>query len=85
MNKGIDGLRLDTPEHYFEDPQLRDEPYVTKEAELSKSIDNNDLIHIYTAHLDESYQLATEFRSLMENEYNSKDGLDRLALIIIRI
>lgn len=70
-------MRIDAPKFFFEDKLLRDEPYVSPEAEERKSIEYNDFSHIYTTDLIECYELTRDLKDFVENEYSRKDGEER--------
>ncbi|KAL6954685.1 hypothetical protein U1Q18_042185 [Sarracenia purpurea var. burkii] len=68
MDRGVSGFRLDASKHFLEDDELRDEPLANpKKTVVTKY---NDLKHIRTTDLWESYEFIHELREYT-HEYSA--------------
>lgn len=70
-DKGVSGFRLDAARDLIEDPLFRDEPLVDS-ANNKTDLIFNDLNHIYTTDLPETYETIHKLRKLSDSCYNSK-------------
>jgi alpha-glucosidase len=73
LEKGVDGFRIDAINHMFETVGLPDEPYIDPNGDKT-SYDN--LRHIHTMDLDESYEAIFSWRKLLD-DYATTHGTDR--------
>ncbi|XP_065222590.1 maltase 2-like [Planococcus citri] len=64
LDRGVAGFRLDAAEHFIEDRYFRDEPLA--DPNKTKITSYFDLIHIYTAHLRETYEFLHELRDFTD-------------------
>nr|XP_012222971.1 PREDICTED: maltase 1-like [Linepithema humile] len=71
MDRGIDGIRIDTVSHLFEDPRFPDEPR-RNESGLPDD-DYETLDHIYTRNLVEIYDVLRSWRNLLDNHSKTFD------------
>ncbi|XP_050421275.1 maltase 2-like [Adelges cooleyi] len=77
LDRGVDGYRVDAVPFLFEDPNLYDEPI---NPEGSSSLNTYGLYdHPFTKDLPETYEMISEFRSVMD-EYKNKDGRTRVMI-----
>ncbi|XP_053957625.1 maltase 2-like [Anastrepha ludens] len=70
LEKGVNGIRMDSVGYLFEDEQLRDEP------RTGKTDDTNCYdytAHIYTKHLPDTIEMVQHWRRLLD-DYTSKNG-----------
>ncbi|MTI17090.1 alpha-glucosidase [Rhodobacteraceae bacterium RKSG542] len=74
LDLGIDGFRLDTANFYFHDKELRDNPPLSPDMELSSARPNNPYSfqqHIYDKSRPENIAFLERLRALME-EYEDR-------------
>ncbi|XP_055632788.1 maltase 1-like isoform X3 [Toxorhynchites rutilus septentrionalis] len=62
FEKGVNGFRVDAINHAYEDQRFLDEPVIDSNKELSYE----NLDHIYTLNLDQSYELIYDWRELFD-------------------
>lgn len=67
LDKGVDGFRVDAVLDLFEDEQLRDEEV---NSGATDPLDHGYLKHTYTENLPETYDMVTQWRSLLDDGYN---------------
>ena len=72
LAKGVDGFRVDSAAFLFEDEQLTNE---TKSG-IGITGDFESLIHDYTQFQPETFEILTEWRSLLDG-LSKDDGKDR--------
>ncbi|XP_070509653.1 maltase 2-like [Chironomus tepperi] len=77
FEKGVNGLRIDAINHMFETEGFPDEPYIDEDGDTTH-YDNLD--HIHTRDLDESYQVIFRWRKLME-DYATEHGTDKIFMM----
>ncbi|XP_072158588.1 maltase 2-like [Bemisia tabaci] len=80
LNRGIDGVKIDSMAHLAEDPYFRDEPVVQPRLPL---YDYGRYNHTHTLNHDENFILAREFRAVLD-EYKKRDGKTRLMTVDAR-
>lgn len=79
MDRGVEGFRVDAILHLFEDEKLRDEP---RSNIPNVPVDEYlYLNHIYTRDLNETYEIARDWRNLLD-DYASKHKTDSMFLIV---
>lgn len=76
IDRGVSGFRLDAPKFYFEDKDFKDEQLADSDV-LSQHWNRRPS----TADLIESYELVRDWKHLIENEYTSKDGEERILIV----
>ncbi len=77
MDSGVDGIRLDAVHALIEDALFRDEPWRNPETADSEHTSGDDLIHIYTIHQPETFQLLHRFRKYVDQKYNKGRGYEK--------
>ena len=78
IDKGVAGFRLDAVKHFFEDAHFRDEPVISQSVfNRTKTPGYNDLKHIYTSNLKESYELIHELRLFCEKATKKFNDFER--------
>lgn len=70
LDRGVSGFRLDAAKHYLEDSLFRDEPFSDPHYNKSYLSSYNNLLHIYTADLPETYEFLHEMRKFIDSNYN---------------
>ncbi|XP_065223615.1 alpha-glucosidase-like [Planococcus citri] len=79
--RGVAGFRLDATKHFIEDKYFRDEPLVDpNKTEITTS---NDLKHIYTTDLWESYEFIHELRDFTDQYTAGKANRQHLERILV--
>lgn len=73
LDRGVDGFRVDAINHMFETESLPDEPYIDINGD--KSLYDN-LHHIHTRDLQESYETIYDWRKILE-DYAITNGVTR--------
>ena len=68
------GGRLDAARHFLEDLQLRDEPLIDPKKGQKDVIHYDDLDHIYTADINDTYVFMHELREFVDSIFSSKNG-----------
>ncbi|KAJ8673808.1 hypothetical protein QAD02_005070 [Eretmocerus hayati] len=63
MERGVDGFRVDAPNHLYEDEELRDEPKL--DVDFPED-DRRTLEHIYCRDLNENYEVIRSWRYLLD-------------------
>ncbi|CAK9823385.1 Maltase 2 [Anthophora retusa] len=69
MDRGVDGFRIDAINHMFEDARFLDEPRANR-PDLPKD-DYDSLDHIYTKDQNETYQVLSSWRKLLDVHSNT--------------
>nr|CAD7575117.1 unnamed protein product [Timema californicum] len=77
LDMGVDGFRVDSVPHLFEDTMFLDEPLSHDPNALEGDYDS--LVHIYTQNLPETYDMVYQFRAVVD-EYKKKDGVTRVMM-----
>ncbi|XP_001943317.1 maltase A1 isoform X1 [Acyrthosiphon pisum] len=79
LDLGVDGYRVDAVPFLFEHPDFLDD--IRKPEELAKKEKNTyeQYYHPYTMDLDETYDMISQFRDVME-EYKLRDGKTRVMI-----
>nr|CAD7263971.1 unnamed protein product [Timema shepardi] len=77
LDMGVDGFRVDSVPHLFEDTKFLDEPLSHDPNALEGDYDS--LVHIYTQNLPETYDMVYQFRAVVD-EYKKKDGVTRVMM-----
>nr|CAD7408191.1 unnamed protein product [Timema poppensis] len=77
LDMGVDGFRVDSVPHLFEDTEFLDEPLSHDPNALEGDYDS--LVHIYTQNLPETYDMVYQFRAVVD-EYKKKDGVTRVMM-----
>nr|CAD7451871.1 unnamed protein product [Timema tahoe] len=77
LDMGVDGFRVDSVPHLFEDTEFLDEPLSHDPNALEGDYDS--LVHIYTQNLPETYDMVYQFRAVVD-EYKAKDGVTRVMM-----
>ncbi|XP_065224229.1 maltase 1-like [Planococcus citri] len=80
LRKGVAGFRLDAVKHLVEDDQFRDEPAISEKVDMYNTTNVNDLKHIYTHNLWESYQIVHELRMVCEKFVNRSADFERILI-----
>nr|XP_018901575.1 PREDICTED: maltase A3-like [Bemisia tabaci] len=78
LDFGVDGFRVDAVPFFYEDEQLRDNPWVSPSKENSTDFNDQNRIHNFK-HPD-NHQLIHQWRLLMD-EYSARDNKQRLMTI----
>ncbi|KOC70313.1 putative maltase H [Habropoda laboriosa] len=68
MDRGVDGFRIDAINHMFEDARFLDEPSANR-TDIPKD-DYDSLVHIYTKDQNETYQVLSSWRKLLNDHSN---------------
>nr|CAD7459865.1 unnamed protein product [Timema tahoe] len=69
LNLGVDGFRVDSIPHLFEDTRFLDEPWTNKTG--TQEGDYDSVEHIYTQNLPETYDMVCQFRAVVD-EYKAR-------------
>nr|CAD7397655.1 unnamed protein product [Timema poppensis] len=77
LDLGVDGFRVDSIPHLFEDTRFLDEPWTNKTGVQEGDYDSVE--HIYTQNLPETYDMVHQFRAVVD-EYKAKDGVTRVMM-----
>ncbi|CAG2063176.1 unnamed protein product, partial [Timema podura] len=64
LDMGVDGFRVDSVPHLFEDTEFLDEPLSHDPNALEGDYDS--LVHIYTQNLPETYDMVYQFRAVVD-------------------
>ncbi|XP_011690583.1 PREDICTED: maltase 2-like [Wasmannia auropunctata] len=70
MKRGVEGFRIDTINHMYEDSRFLDEPRSNKDVPPD---DYDYLDHIYTKNLPETYDVLATWRELMDSHSPTAD------------
>ena len=62
LDKGVSGFRLDAVSRLFEDPNLRDDPYLPG----YNAFGDRNIQHLYTDNLPEIHQVFRQIRQLVD-------------------
>ncbi|XP_044727453.1 maltase 1-like [Chrysoperla carnea] len=78
LDKGVYGFRVDAVPFLFEVEDLRDEPrsYDPK----AEPTDYGYLVHTYTNHLPETYDMLYQWRAVLDNYTKSTDNVTRIMM-----
>lgn len=71
----MDGFRVDSVMYLYENKDFPNEPVISSST-LDSTLTYYSLNHIYTIDQPETYEMAAEFRELLDS-YNKKDGHTR--------
>ncbi|CAG2059633.1 unnamed protein product [Timema podura] len=77
LNLGVDGFRVDSIPHLFEDTRFLDEPRTNKTG--TQEGDYDSVEHIYTQNLLETYDMVYQFRAVVD-EYKDRYGVNRVMM-----
>ncbi|XP_065216738.1 maltase 1-like [Planococcus citri] len=77
-NKGVAGFRLDAAEHFVEDDQLRNEPFINLSTQILRG--RNDLSNIFTQFLWESVEVIHEFRTFIDSLTEKIGDFERILI-----
>jgi alpha-glucosidase len=69
--KHVDGFRIDAVKHFFESENFENEPAKDPKLPLKDtfkdSVKYDDMLHPYTANLNETYELLYEWRQICDD------------------
>lgn len=77
LDKGVDGFRIDAINHMFETEGHPNEPYIDENGDKT---DYENINHIHTRDLQESYDVVFGWRKMID-EYAAEKGYDRKFLM----
>ncbi|MBD3194688.1 MAG: alpha-glucosidase [Candidatus Lokiarchaeota archaeon] len=72
LDKGVDGFRLDIFQTLYENEELRDNPFTLQLLPSDDSESSFFQNHFFDVHLPETFQFATDLRSLIDKYDNPK-------------
>ncbi|XP_065225005.1 alpha-glucosidase-like isoform X2 [Planococcus citri] len=78
LDKGVAGFRLDAVKHLLEDAEFRDEP--VSSPDIKVPIQYQDLRHIYTQNVWDSYQFLHELRVFIERVTRKFTDFERVLI-----